>query len=306
MIAAAHWGAFGQAASECFPFEKLPPEKRRTAEALLLKALDSEALYTIAGDLKPMSSGFASFEFATREVRGIAATEAADLAAKYPSEESRRALSRADLARVTLAESFIKRQKALKAIEETRELLGYFRCGDRLYAEVYHFSRVFEGKRFAEAVVFNRPALRAKIREKEGFFARYGVTVSSHPLQALFAVEYDETGARFGGYGYLFGYPDHAVNFFVAAADEEEFTGRFVERDFLSLPTFSSPTNRFVYAVPKGHVANDDDKRLKEKALVIFDEYRKRRSEYIGEGKKGVVQMMRDWVGPKATSAVGQ
>lgn len=291
LLSATH---FGQ--SDCFPFERLSPEKRQRAEALLLRALDSEALYTIAGDLKPMSSGFASFEFATREVRGILEPEAMELTAKYPTEESRRGLAKADQARVTLADSFIKRKRSLANIDETREILGYFRCGERLYADVYHFSRTFEGKRFAEAVVFNRSALRDKINEKSGFFARFGVTANSHPLQALFAVEYDETGARFGGYGYLFGYPDYAVSFFVAAADEEEFTGKFVERDFLSLPTFASPTNRFVYAVPKGHTENEADKALKEKALKIFEEYKKRRAEYIGEGKKGPAQMMRDWL----------
>lgn len=300
LIAAGSFCAFGQP-SECFPFEKLSPEKRKTAEELLLKALDSEALYTIAGDLKPMSSGFASFEFATREVRGISETEAGQLVSKYPDEASRRDLTKEEKSRVTLADNYMKRRNALAKMDETREILGHFRCGDRLYADVYHFSRAFEGKRFAEAVVFNRPALRDKINEKSVFFARFGVTANSHPLQALFAVEYDQTGARFGGYGYLFGYPDYAVSFFVNAADEEEFTGKFVERDFLSIPTFSSPTNRFVYAVPKGHAENDADRALKEKALKIFEEYKKRRAEYIGEGKKGPAQMMRDWLGNRTS-----
>jgi hypothetical protein len=44
-------------APACFPFESLPPSLKSRAETLLLKALDSEALYTIAADIKPMSSG---------------------------------------------------------------------------------------------------------------------------------------------------------------------------------------------------------------------------------------------------------
>lgn len=59
--------------SECFPFERLAPEKRERAETLLLKALDGEALHTIAGDLKPMSSGFQSFRVETRLPRQSAA-----------------------------------------------------------------------------------------------------------------------------------------------------------------------------------------------------------------------------------------
>jgi len=58
-------------ASDCFPFERLPSALQPKAEALLLKALDGEALYTIAGGLKPMSSGIYS---------GSIKVDAADLA----------------------------------------------------------------------------------------------------------------------------------------------------------------------------------------------------------------------------------
>ncbi|MCY7375395.1 MAG: hypothetical protein LH472_05430 [Pyrinomonadaceae bacterium] len=50
------------ARAECFAFENLPVEQRNRAEELLLKALDSEALYTIVGNIKPMSSGFQNFQ----------------------------------------------------------------------------------------------------------------------------------------------------------------------------------------------------------------------------------------------------
>ena len=52
--------------AECFPFEDLPAEQRKRAEELLLKALDGEALYTIVGGIKPMSSGFQSFQMTVR------------------------------------------------------------------------------------------------------------------------------------------------------------------------------------------------------------------------------------------------
>jgi hypothetical protein len=64
------------AAADCFPFESLSPPLRARAEGLLLKALDSEALYTIAADIKPMSSGIFSIEVPinarnTREVEDL-------------------------------------------------------------------------------------------------------------------------------------------------------------------------------------------------------------------------------------------
>src|SRR5262245_16671720 len=51
----------------CFPFETLPAELRAKADEMLLKALDSESLYTIVGGLKPMSSSFASFKFSVEK-----------------------------------------------------------------------------------------------------------------------------------------------------------------------------------------------------------------------------------------------
>lgn len=44
--------------AQCFPLETLPLEDRLLAEEMLLKLLDSEALYTVVGGLKPMSSGW--------------------------------------------------------------------------------------------------------------------------------------------------------------------------------------------------------------------------------------------------------
>lgn len=58
---------------EVFPFHELGAEDRATAETWLRDAMDSEALYTIIGGMKPMSSGFAS----VRVKRGEPLTEAA-------------------------------------------------------------------------------------------------------------------------------------------------------------------------------------------------------------------------------------
>ncbi len=249
--------------SECFPFESLPPERRAKAEALLLKALDSEALYTIVGGIKPMSSGFVNFNFPVREPR---------------QDEARKEYA-----------------ASLASIRETREMLSLWRCGGEVFAEVQHFSRVFEGKRFAEGVVFNSTALRRMLGERSGFFARWGITPESHPLTVLYAVENADATPRFAGYGYLFGYPEHAVRFFVEAANEEEFTGKFVERDFYSIGTFAGDTNRFVFAVPKGQKEGEEDAALKRRAQEVFAEFRTGLARFIGEGKAGAVELLRDW-----------
>src|SRR5687768_1230590 len=64
-FAAAQNDAAATARRKCFPFENLTPAERKKAEDMLLAALDAEALYTIVGGMKPMSSGFRSFQLPT-------------------------------------------------------------------------------------------------------------------------------------------------------------------------------------------------------------------------------------------------
>ena len=241
------------AAADCFPFERLPAALRPRADEMLLKALDSEALYTIASDIKPMSSGFVSMQIK------VAAPDAADA-------------------------------------EVVRQILAAWRCGDRVIARLHHFSAVYDGARPLEGVVFNTRALRDMIGRRGAFFAPYGVTPSADPTEALLAVEYDQTSARLRGYGYLFGYPDHAVDFFARAADDEKATKQFTARDFVSLPTFTGE-RRFVYAVAKDHVRNDEDRALSARVEAVYRDYVARRARHIGAGGAGgVVALIREWL----------
>ncbi len=285
--------AQGVARSECFPFEKLSVEQRKSAEELLLKALDESALYTIVGGLKPMSSGFRSMQMQVSIPR-VSVSEAEKIVAEFGSKKPED-LSSEEKARFGQAKNAVERSNVLAAIADTRSILAQWKCGDDLYADVQHFTRAYDGKRFLDAFVVSQPRLREMLKEKADYFSRWGITPNSHPLEVIYSIDADETGAREGAYGYLFGYPDHAVKFFVQSGDEEKFTGNFVARDFISIPTFSRETNGFVYAVPKGYAATDIDKDLRAKAEPILAAYKKRRAEYIGEGKKGVVELLRDW-----------
>jgi hypothetical protein len=277
----------------CFPFETLPANEREQAEVLLLKALDGESLYTIVGGLKPMSSGFQSMQTRIalpRMEKGEAEKIVAELGAKKPEESSDD-----EKRRLSQAKQTIERAVALEKIDLTRKILEQWRCGDEIFADVEHFARDYEGKKFTDAVVFSRPKLRRMLSERKDFFSRSGITENSHPLAVLYAVEYEKTTARNAGYGYLFGYPDHAVRFFVEAANEEDLSGRFVERGFVSIPTFARETNAFIYAVPKNYVETETDKILRLRAERILSAYKKRRAAYVGAGKKGIVEMLRDW-----------
>jgi hypothetical protein len=278
--------------NECFPFEKLTAEQRKKAEELLLKALDGESLYTLAGGLKPMSSSFQSVQLSVSLPR-MEFAEAEKVTAALAGEKTED-LNAEEKSRLAQAKLSVDRKQALDKISETKKIFEQWRCGDEIYADMHYYAQVYENKRHYDTIVFSRPSLRKVVAEKIDFFSRLGVVPESHPLEVLYAIEYNQTGARFGGYGYLFGYPDYAVKFFVQASDEEKFTGKFIERSFISLPTYAGE-NRFVYAVPKGYVETETDRALRAKAETIFNEYKRRRAEYIGEGKKGVVEMLRDW-----------
>ena len=246
--------------ADCFSLDGLLPEQRARAEALFLAMLDSEALYTIAADLKPMSSGYVRFQFE------VAKPELAD-------------------------------------IETTRALLARFRCGDRFYADVLTFAAVYDGKRYAEGVVFNRAALERAIRAHPTYFASFGLTPNAHPMAVVHTVEQAEPAARWRGYGYLFGYPDAAVDFFVTAGTSQAETGKFVERDFRHIPTQTRATGGFTWAVPRGSAETDEEKHLRTRALAVLEDYRARRARLIGEGKPGVVALLRELTAQPAWKA---
>jgi hypothetical protein len=55
---------------DCFAIESLPKELQKLSKKILLDALDSEALYTIVGGIKPVSEGFHSFFIEATEPDG--------------------------------------------------------------------------------------------------------------------------------------------------------------------------------------------------------------------------------------------
>jgi hypothetical protein len=195
----------------------------------------------------------------------------------------------------------------LKEIEEIRQALSVWQCNGEIRATMHHFLAVHEGKRSADVSVFHLPKLGEVIQEKAGFFAQYGFTASADPMEVLTTIEQKEQPVRLRGQGYLFGYPDYAVDFFVSAFEEEQKTKKFVPRKFLSIATFARPERGFVYAVPKDAEEREEDRVLRRRAEAILKEYRKRREMYIGEGKPGPGRLLRDWYDDgKGRCAVGQ
>jgi hypothetical protein len=246
------------ASDACFAIERLPEAERAAALEVWQKLLDSEGLYTLAGGIKPMSGGYVSFRAAAASLE-------------------------------------------IPDVDAARRYLALFQCGEMITATVAHFSRPYPNEktkqleRYYDGVVFHRGALRRAIREHREYFGPLGITEHSEPLEVLLAVEYQEGPARLRGLGILFGYPDYAIEWFVGAAREQGLSGKFVERDFIGAPTFARAERGVVYAVPKGNVERPVDGEFRARLQGALAEYRKRREEFVGEGKAGLVAMLRAW-----------
>jgi hypothetical protein len=223
-----------------------------TADALALKLLDGEALYTVSGGLKPVSEGF-------------------------------------------WQTSFPASQSTSDQVEAVRKTLAGLPLGPDLEAGVLVYSSAFEGKRSASAFVAHTPSLKALIERREDVFGPIGVTAKSSAQAVMEAIDKAPRSARWRAFGLVFGYPEYAVEFFVAAGEEQDRTGRFVQRDFLNIPTFGGERGRFVYAVPKGHVERTEDLELKAKAEPTLTKYKAWRQVYIGDLKLGGMALLSAW-----------
>jgi len=237
---------------ECMALEKLPPELRRKSEELLLKALDSEALYTFIGGVKPMSSGMASFTFSVNN-------------------------------------------PDLKDLEEARQAIAAWKCGDSIFATIFSFHQIYEGKRTSDLTVIQPERFSQMLARYSKFFSPFGLSSSAHPLEALIMIENDPTVARLEGLGYFFGYPEYAVRWFADAETHRRDTGEFVERDFRSFETFARSERGVVWAVAKGAEERPEDRQFAATVEPILAAYRERRSRYIGDGKPGPAALLRDW-----------
>ncbi len=250
----------GLARAEIFPVEKLPPAERARAEAILLDIMDNEGLYTVVGGLKPISSGFVSHQV---PIGGMNREEF---------------------------------DKALAAVESDRQLLSKLSIpGELEFAALPYFS-TSSGRRAIEGFVLNEKAVSNSVKEHPGLFGFWGITPATLPSQVILSFESDPTPARFRAFGYLFGYPKHAVDFFTQAEISRRETGDFVKREFFQIPAFSGEQGRYVYAVPVGYAPSEIDLNLRSRAVAILDEYKRRRADYVGEGKPGIVELLRDWM----------
>jgi len=225
---------------------------RKLADSLLALGFDQEALYTLFSDMKPVSSICnLSLPLARKDSSGV--DEAVDIEQK-----------------MSHLQQLQRYQKVLDALETPE--VGFI---------ISPFKQDYDGKRIMQINAYRRRSIANVVATRQAFFGQWGFVPNTDPKVLINTIEYESKYERFRGYGYLFGYPKHAVDFFVEAARTEDRTKQFVKRDFFSIPVFVKRTGHFVYATPKGYQPATIDSIIFQKAAVVLADYKKIRTNFM-------------------------
>jgi hypothetical protein len=228
------------------------PFQQALADTLLAYALDHEALYTLADTLKPVSS-----------VKFLRYSIAKD-STQHDGD-------------ITIA----TRDSLLKKIRDYQQVCHMLSEGDWQFV-LTPFNRTEKNIRNMEIYVVRKSVFAKKIRQHQHFFGQWGFTPNASPAVVLSVIEYETKLDRNRAFGYLFGYPPHAVDFFVEAAKVQnaDTSKPLVKRDFFSIPVFAKATGYFTYAVPKGYKATPVDSTIYKAATQTLQRYKVARAKF--------------------------
>ena len=255
-------------AAVCYDLSALAPDEQVTADSILAVGLDHEGLYTLAADVKPVSS---LAQVSLLLARPDTVPEGVRAAAPPGFEDA--AAHAARLYRIAAA----------------------LRCGT-VQTVVVPFRRADDGLRTLHVAAVDVARLDGILARDARFWAALGLTPGADPALVVTVTEHAATYDRWRGYGYLFGYPEEAVTFFVEAGREADSTGQFVERDFLHAPVFARASGHFTWAVPRGHTPTRADSLRLDAAAEVLAEYRRRRPAYLRpDSTLRAADLLRDW-----------
>lgn len=237
-------------------YEKLDAADKILADTLIMKALDNEGLYTVTGRLKPMSS--------VTDLQLIIAQKDSTLKGTRDITD----LNSKDLAKLK------RYQRVVNALQfpDLKFIIAPY--------------RITNGNKRLMHINLYRPSLiDSLVRANQTFYGQFGIVNDSQPEIIISLTEYESAYERFRSYGYLFGYPEHAVSFFVNASITSDQTKQFVQRDFFQIPVYSNKTGHFVYALPKGTKPGITDSVLYKRAAFYLEKYRLMRKQNVQKNR---------------------
>lgn len=243
---------FSCATTRSFKGDSIPYD-RALADTMIGHALDHEGLYSLTDTIKPISSvHFFSYAVAR------------------------------DSTHAALEHRIATNKAALDSIAIYQRICNQL-SNDKVRLVLAPFEQPHKGKRNMEIYAVNMHKFKSKIREYAAFFGQFGITPESDPAQVITIIEYEKKYDRWRGYGYLFGYPSYAVDFFVSAGQSEDSTGEFVKRDFFQIPVYAGRQGHFTYAIPKDQRPGELDSALYNNAVNVLARYKALRGKYVDE-----------------------
>lgn len=227
----------------------------KLVDSILQRGLDNEALYTLLGSLKPMST-LATFTFP------IANTDSVKKVNGQVLNRETHALY-------------------LERIETIQRAINKLAIPDLEFIMVPYVSAK-GNRRIIQLSVVRVSALNKLLKEKDYFYGQFGLVPGADPVVVVTAIESSDKLERWRGYGYLFGYPDYAVDFFNEAGIASEKEGKTIERKYFRIPTFNPKYSNYAYAYPKEYTPSaETDSVLYLKAADVLDTYKSIRTEYL-------------------------
>ncbi|UYQ95621.1 hypothetical protein MKQ68_10960 [Chitinophaga horti] len=260
-------GAIACNSSRKLAVNVLAKEDQPLADSMLAWALDHEAIYTLLDTIKPISS-VKYFQYPVAKRPGV---KDGDRVATHPDSLPATAAQYARICR-------------------------QLSTGDHLFV-MMPFKATSGQDRTMEVCVVRRSKFAAAIASHPEFFSQWGFTPATDPATILAVIEYETPHDRNRAYGYFFGYPDYAVDFFVDANRkvEADTSIRRVPRDFFAIPVFAAKTGYFTWAMPKGHQPSAADSAMYKAAMVTLDKYKQERAAYRGPQGMKATALWEKW-----------
>lgn len=223
-------------------------EKYQLIDSILQKGLDREALYTLISDIKPISS-LSSFTYPIANTDSVAYI-------------SGRALD------------VSKNQKFLDEVAKIQSAMNSINIPDLKFF-VIPYKGVSKNERIMQIYVARESAVNRIIRDNQTFFGQFGWVEGVNPEILVTANEFGFKYDRLRGFGYLFGYPSHAVDFYTEAEYKNEMKKEFVKRKFFQIPTYERESGYFVYAYPENYLPNAEvDSALYQRSVEVLNRYK--------------------------------
>lgn len=233
-------------------YKNLSTEEKILADTLIMKALDNEGLYTVLGQLKSMSGvsglqlSIAQKDSSLKGIRNVSDVNSSDL------------------------QKLKKYQRVVNALQ----------FGDLKFI-ISPFKVSQNGQRNIQISLYRKSLVDSLINANLSFYGQFGFVSGTQAEILINTTEYESKYDRFRSYGYLFGYPEHAVSFFVDAAISNDQTGNFVKRSFFQIPVHSNLKGHFVYAIPLDSKPGPIDSTIYKRAEHSLKVYRTIRHNYM-------------------------